>query len=96
VKSPLRFAALLCAGGSLLDSFTWVAHGHVFASAQTGNIILFGVFAAQDDWRQALRHVPPMLAFSPAFSRRNGCPNGVSLTTRRARRLSASGSRLQS
>jgi uncharacterized membrane protein YoaK (UPF0700 family) len=65
VKSPLRFATLLCAGGGLLDSFTWVAHGHVFANAQTGNIILFGVFAAQDDWPQALRHIPPMLAFFP-------------------------------
>jgi uncharacterized membrane protein YoaK (UPF0700 family) len=65
VKSPLRFAALLCAAGGFLDSFTWVAHGHVFVSAQTGNIILFGVFAAQDNWWQALRHVPPMLAFFP-------------------------------
>jgi uncharacterized membrane protein YoaK (UPF0700 family) len=43
VKSPLRFVALLCAGGGFLDSFTWVAHGHVFVNAQTGNIILFGV-----------------------------------------------------
>jgi uncharacterized membrane protein YoaK (UPF0700 family) len=65
VKSPLRFAALLCAGDGLLDSLTWVAHGRVFVNAQTGNIILFGVFAAQDDWSQALRHVPPMLAFFP-------------------------------
>jgi uncharacterized membrane protein YoaK (UPF0700 family) len=67
VKSALRFAALLSAGGGFLDSFAWVAHGHVFANAQTGNVILFGVFAAQDDWRQALRHVPPMLAFFPGI-----------------------------
>ena len=65
MKSPLRFAALLCAAGGFLDSFTWVAHGHVFVSAQTGNIILFGVYAAQDNWRQALHHVPPLLAFFP-------------------------------
>jgi uncharacterized membrane protein YoaK (UPF0700 family) len=65
VNSPLRFAALLCAGGGFLDSFTWVAHGRVFVNAQTGNIILFGVFAAQDDWSQAFRHLPPMLAFFP-------------------------------
>jgi len=65
VNSTLRFAALLSAGGGFLDSYAWVAHGHVFTNAQTGNIILFGVFAAQDEWRQALRHVPPMLAFFP-------------------------------
>ena len=65
MKSTLRFAALMSAGGGFLDSFSWVAHGHVFTNAQTGNIILFGVFAAKDDWQQALRHVPPMLAFFP-------------------------------
>jgi uncharacterized membrane protein YoaK (UPF0700 family) len=65
VKSPLRFAALLCAAGGFLDSFAWLVHGRVFVNAQTGNIILFGVFVAQDDWSQALRHVPPMLAFFP-------------------------------
>jgi uncharacterized membrane protein YoaK (UPF0700 family) len=64
VNGTLRFAALLSAGGGFLDSYAWVAHGRVFTNAQTGNIILFGVFAAQE-WRQALRHVPPMLAFFP-------------------------------
>jgi uncharacterized membrane protein YoaK (UPF0700 family) len=65
VNSTLRFAALLSAGGGFLDSYAGVAHGHVFTNAQTGNIILFGVFAAQGEWRQALRYVPPMLAFFP-------------------------------
>ena len=55
MNSTLRFAALLSAGGGFLDSYAWVAHGHVFTNAQTGNIILFGVFAAQDEWRQALQ-----------------------------------------
>jgi uncharacterized membrane protein YoaK (UPF0700 family) len=61
----LRFAALLSAGGGFLDSYAWVAHGRVFTNAQTGNIILFVVFAAQGEWRQALRYVPPMPAFFP-------------------------------
>ena len=65
MNSTLRFAALLSAGGGFLDSYAWVAHGHVFTNAQTGNIILFVVFAAQGEWRQALRYVPPMLAFFP-------------------------------
>jgi uncharacterized membrane protein YoaK (UPF0700 family) len=67
VNSKLRFAALLSAGGGFLDSYAWVAHGHVFTNAQTGNIVLFGVFAARDDWQQALRHVPPMVAFFPGI-----------------------------
>ncbi len=56
---------LLSAAGGFLDSFGWIIYGHVFTNAQTGNIILFGVYSAQGDWPQALRHVPPMLAFFP-------------------------------
>ncbi len=55
--------ALLSAAGGFLDSFAYVAHGHVFTNAQTGNIILCAVSAAQGDWPQALRHIPPVVAF---------------------------------
>jgi len=37
----------------------------VFTNAQTGNIILIGVNAANGDWAQTLRHVSPLLAFFP-------------------------------
>ena len=65
MNSTLRFAALLSAGGGFLDSYAWVAHGHVFTNAQTGNIILFVVFAAQGEWRQALRYVSANAGFFP-------------------------------
>jgi uncharacterized membrane protein YoaK (UPF0700 family) len=96
VKRSLRFAALLCAGGGFLDSFAWVAHGRLFVNGQTGNIILFGVFSAQDDWSQTLRRVLPMLAFFPGVFAANGCANAVFPTTRCVGRLSASASRSQS
>ena len=34
MNSKLRFAALLSAGGGFLDSYAWVAHGHVFTNAE--------------------------------------------------------------
>ena len=38
-----------------MDSYAYIAHGHVFANAQTGNVVLFAVNAAAGDWSQALR-----------------------------------------
>ena len=63
MKNTLRTSALLSAAGGFLDSFAYVAHGHVFTNAQTGNIILCAVSAAQGSWPQALRHLPPIAAF---------------------------------
>jgi uncharacterized membrane protein YoaK (UPF0700 family) len=54
---------LLSTAGGFLDAFTWIAHGGVFANAQTGNVVLLGLFAALGDWAQAARHVPPIAAF---------------------------------
>ena len=48
--------------GGFMDSYAYIAHGHVFANAQTGNVVLFAVNAAAGDWSQALRHVPPVVA----------------------------------
>ncbi|MGY1489372.1 YoaK family protein [Methylobacillus pratensis] len=61
--NSLRVAALLTLSGGFLDAFTFVGHGQVFANAMTGNIVLMGIAVAAQDWTQALRHVPPLLAF---------------------------------
>ncbi|MFL9611270.1 YoaK family protein [Methylobacillus sp. Pita2] len=61
--NSLRVAALLTLSGGFLDAFTFVGHGQVFANAMTGNIVLMGIAVAAQDWAQALRHVPPLLAF---------------------------------
>jgi uncharacterized membrane protein YoaK (UPF0700 family) len=62
-EERLRVAALLSLAGGFLDAFTWVGHGGVFANAQTGNVVLLGVFAAAGRFRQAAQHIPPIIAF---------------------------------
>jgi uncharacterized membrane protein YoaK (UPF0700 family) len=62
-EQTLVVAVLLSSAGGALDAFAWIAHGHVFANAQTGNIVLLGVSAATGDWVQAARHLPPIGAF---------------------------------
>jgi uncharacterized membrane protein YoaK (UPF0700 family) len=59
----LRLGVLLSLTGGFLDAFTFLHHGGVFATAQTGNIVLIGVQAATGQWSAALRHVPALLAF---------------------------------
>jgi len=57
------FGALLAVVGGFLDAYTYICRDGVFANAQTGNIVLVGVYASQGDWSQALIHIPPIAAF---------------------------------
>ena len=55
--------ALLALAGGYLDAFTYIGHGHVFANAMTGNVVLLGVNCISGSWTTGLRHLPPILAF---------------------------------
>jgi uncharacterized membrane protein YoaK (UPF0700 family) len=61
--NSLPSAVLLAFTGGALDAFVYLNHGHVFAAAQTGNGVLFGVAMLHADFAQAMRHVLPILAF---------------------------------
>ena len=53
-KVPVRLGlTVICAGG-LMDAYSYLVHGHVFATGQTGNIVLLTVRAAGGDWLGAL------------------------------------------
>jgi uncharacterized membrane protein YoaK (UPF0700 family) len=54
---------VLAGVGGFLDAYTFVGFKGVFANAQTGNIVLLGVDATAGNWRAALLHVPPIVAF---------------------------------
>ena len=52
----------LSASAGFLDAFTYVGHGHVFASAMTGNMVLLGVHIASD--KDILSYLLPILAYA--------------------------------
>lgn len=56
-------SALLTVGGGVTDAWVYLAHGHVFANAQTGNIVLMMVSLAGENARDAANHLPPLAAF---------------------------------
>jgi uncharacterized membrane protein YoaK (UPF0700 family) len=59
----VKLGALLAIAGGYLDAYTYVSRHGVFATSQTGNIVLFGIRATRGDWAQAARHLPPLAAF---------------------------------
>lgn len=63
IHESIPFGVLLAIVGGFLDAYTFIGRGGVFANAQTGNIVLLGVYASEREWEQALIHIPPILAF---------------------------------
>ena len=57
-------AALLALSGGLLDAYTYLCRGGVFANAQTGNMVLLAIRAAEGKWQEAGRYLIPILAFA--------------------------------
>jgi len=62
-SESVELGILLAIVGGFLDAYTFVGRGGVFANAQTGNVVLMGIEAATGEWRQAVLHAVPILAF---------------------------------
>ena len=64
ISESRRLAVILAISGGLMDAYTYIFRGGVFANAQTGNILLFGVKLSEGNWGEALRYFFPVLAFA--------------------------------
>lgn len=58
----LRIAGLLAFIGGYLEAYTWIVH-HVFANAQSANLVFLWVYVSSGELETAARYVPPLLAF---------------------------------
>lgn len=59
----LLMGMILALVGGFLDAYTYVTRDGVFATAQTGNTVLFAVRAASLEFNGAIQNVWPFLAF---------------------------------
>lgn len=59
----LEIGVLLALSGGLMDAYSYMCRGQVFANAQTGNMLLMGVNISQGKWSTALRYLCPVLLF---------------------------------
>jgi uncharacterized membrane protein YoaK (UPF0700 family) len=61
--SALAASAMVTIAGGATDAWVYFAHGHVFANAQSGNVVLMGIAFANGDVASAATHLPSLLAF---------------------------------
>lgn len=54
---------LLAFVGGFLDAYTYLCRGKVFANAQTGNMVLFGIKLSEGDFMEAGYYLAPIFAF---------------------------------
>lgn len=62
-SDSLSLAIILTLSGGFMDSYSYICRGEVFANAQTGNLLLFGVNLSTGNLLHAMRYLFPVLAF---------------------------------
>lgn len=62
-SDSLYISVILVIVGGFLDAYSYLCRGHVFANAQTGNIVLLGIKVIEGDINAAISYIWPILAF---------------------------------
>ena len=63
MSEALILSLFLAFSGGYQDAYTYMVRDHVFANAQTGNVVLMSTLFMQRQWLDALRYLFPLLAF---------------------------------
>ena len=63
-SESIELGILLALSGGIMDAYSYMARGKVFANAQTGNMLLFGIYLSGGRWNMALHYFFPILAFT--------------------------------
>ena len=63
MSDSLMVGLLLAFAGGMLDAYSFVNRGAVFATAETGNIVQLCVHLSMGRWSMAFHYLLPILAF---------------------------------
>lgn len=63
-SETIELGIFLALAGGFMDAYSYICRGKVFANAQTGNMLLFGVKISQGEFQSAFRYAQPVIAFS--------------------------------
>lgn len=63
-SETLPVGLLLALAGGILDAYSYLNRGQVFATAETGNLVLLGINFSMGNWSQALHYLLPVLAYT--------------------------------
>lgn len=64
VSESIELGIMLAFAGGFMDAYSYMCRDRVFANAQTGNMLLCGIYLSQGKWGEMLRYLFPVLAFA--------------------------------
>jgi uncharacterized membrane protein YoaK (UPF0700 family) len=64
MSESIQLGIILALTGGFMDAYSYLCRDHVFANAQTGNMLLLGINISEGKWSDALRYLLPVLAFT--------------------------------
>ena len=64
MSESLLLGSLLALAGGFFDAYSFICRGGVFANAQTGNMVLFGINIINGEYFIALKYLVPVFAFA--------------------------------
>lgn len=64
MSDALPLGLLLALTGGILDAYTYLNRGQVFATAETGNLVLLGINCAMGQWRRAAYYLLPISSYA--------------------------------
>lgn len=64
ISDSVPCGILLALSGGSMDAYSYLFRGGVFANAQTGNLLLFGVHLSTGNLSEAFKYLWPVLAFT--------------------------------
>ena len=64
ISESIELGIILALAGGFMDVYSYIGRDHVFANAQTGNILLVGVSISEGNWVLAGRYFFPVVSFA--------------------------------
>lgn len=68
MSESIELGIILAIAGGFMDAYSYICRDEVFANAQTGNMLLFGVHLSEGNISLALRYFFPVLAFAAGIA----------------------------
>ena len=63
ISETIGLGMILAISGGMMDAYSYIQRGEVFANAQTGNMLLFGVNLSEGNFYRAFSYFCPIILF---------------------------------
>ena len=64
ISESMAVGLLLALAGGILDAYSYLNRGEVFATAETGNIVQLSIHLSRGEWGDAFHYLLPISAFA--------------------------------